>query len=65
MLSGSGKHVVSFDYLAASASPKISGGGLAAYSRTSRSGGFKFASSKGGSELETLPEIKTGHVSGE
>ena len=40
-------------------------GEFAAYSRTSRSGGFKFGSSKGGSEFLTLPEIKAEHVSGE
>ena len=42
MFSGSGKNFLSFGYLAASASPKSSGGGFAAYSRTSGSGGFKF-----------------------
>ena len=36
MLSGSGKNFVSFGYLAASSPPKISGGGFANYSRTSR-----------------------------
>ena len=53
MFSGSGKNVVSFGYLAANTSPKIGCGGFAAYSRTSISGGFKFGSSKGGSEVET------------
>ena len=47
------------------ASPKSSGGWFAAYSRTSRSGGFKFGSSKGGSEFETLSKIKADHVSDE
>ena len=42
MLSGSGKNIVSFGSLDASASPKISSGGFATYSSTSRSGGFKF-----------------------
>ena len=63
MLSRSGKNVVSFGSLAASASPKISGGGFAAYSSTRESGGFKCGSSKGGSEFETFPEIKAEHVS--
>ena len=47
MLSVSGKNVVYFGSLAASASPKSSGGGFAAYSSTSGSEGFKFGSSKG------------------
>ena len=59
MLSGSGKNVISFGSLAASASPKSSGGEFAAYSRTIRSRGFKFGSSKGGSDFETFSEIKT------
>ena len=59
MFSGSGKNTASFSYLAASTSPKISGGGFAAYSRKSGPGGFKFGSSKGGSEYETLPKIKS------
>ena len=42
MLSGSVKSIVSFGSMAASASPKISGGGFATYSSTSGSGGFKF-----------------------
>ena len=45
MFSGSGKNVVSFGYLAVSAFPKISGGGLADSPSTSGSGGFKFGSS--------------------
>ena len=65
MLSVSGKNVLLFGSLAASASPKIRGGGFADYSSTSGSGGFKFGSSKGGSEFETLTKIKTEHVSGE
>ena len=65
MLSGSGKNVGSFGSMVARASPKSSGGGLAAYSSTSRSGGFKFGSSKGGGEFETFSEIKTDHASGE
>ena len=47
MLSGSGKKVVSFGSLDASAPPKISGGGFATYSSTSGSVGFNFGSSKG------------------
>ena len=62
MFSGSGKNVVSVGSLAASASPKISGGGFAAYYSTSVSGGFRFGSSKGGGEFDTFPKIKTEHV---
>ena len=65
MLSGSGKNVVLFGSMAARSSPKSGGGGFTAYSSTSRPGGFKFGSSKGGSEFETLTRIKTEHVSGE
>ena len=65
MLSGSGKNFTSFGSLAASASPKSSGCTFANYSSTSGSGGFKFESSKGGSQFETLPKIKTEHVSGD
>ena len=65
MLSGSVKNIGYFGSLAARASPKISGGTFADYSSTRRSGGFKFVSSKGGSEFETLPENNTEHVSGE
>ena len=64
VLSGSGKNVLSFSSLAASALRKSSSGGLADYSSTSWSGGFKFGSSTGGSEFETLPETKIDHVSG-
>ena len=42
ILYGSGKHILSFGYLLASAPPKISRGGFDAYSGTSGSGGFKF-----------------------
>ena len=42
ILSGSGENIISFGYLAANASPKISGGGFADYSSTSGSGGFEF-----------------------
>ena len=49
MLYGSRKTFLSFVSLDASAPQKISGGGFAAYSSTSGSGGFKFGSSKGGS----------------
>ena len=42
MLYGSVKNVQSFGYTAASDLPKSSGDGFAAYSSTSRSGGFKF-----------------------
>ena len=49
MLYGSGGNVVSFGSLTAIASPKSSGGGFASYSNRSRSGGFKFEASKGGS----------------
>ena len=65
ILSGSDKNGISFGYLAARASPKSSVGGFANYSRTIRSGGFKFGSSKGGNEFETLPKIKTEYVSSE
>ena len=51
IFSGSGKNVVFFGSMAASASPKSSSSGIATYSRTSVSGGFKFGSTKGGSEL--------------
>ena len=44
ILSGSGKTIVSFGSLAASTSPKSSGGGLAAYSSRSGSGGSRFGS---------------------
>ena len=64
MLSESGENTLSFGYMAASASPKVSGGGFTTYSSTSGSGGFKFGSSKGGSEFETLPEINTENVIG-
>ena len=66
MLYQSGKKSLSFGYLDASASPKIRVCGFAAYSSTSGSGGFKFGSSTGGNGLsfETLPKIKTVHVSG-
>ena len=63
LLSGSVKNFVSFGSLAASTSPKSSGGGFAAYSNTSGSGGFMFGSSKGGIEFETLPEINKENVS--
>ena len=59
LVSVSGKNVVSFGSMDASTSPKISGGGFAAYSVTRGSGGFKFGSSKGGSEFDTFSEIKT------
>ena len=65
MLSVSGKNFVSFCFMSEITSPKISGGGFAAYSITSGSGVFKFGSSKGGSEFETLSKMKTEHVSGE
>ena len=65
MLSVSGKNAVYFCSLDASASPKSSGGGFAAYSSTSGLEGFKFVSPKGGSEFATLTKIKTNHVSGE
>ena len=65
MLYGSGKNIASFGSMDASASPKISGGGFADYSSTSGSGGFKFGSSKVGSEFAILSEIKIEHVSGE
>ena len=60
----SGKNVGSFGSLVASASRKSGGGRFDAYSRTSRSGGFKFGSSKGGSEFEEFSKIKTEHISG-
>ena len=47
MLSVSGKNVLSFGYLAASASPKSSSGGLVDYYGTSGSVGFKFGLSTG------------------
>ena len=59
VLYGSDKNVVSFGSMDSSASPKISGGGFASYSRTSGSGVLKFGSSKGGSEFTTFPKIKT------
>ena len=65
LFSGSGKNVVSFGSLDASASPKSRDGGFADYSSTRGSGGFNFGSSKGVSELATLPEIKTDYFSGE
>ena len=65
MLYGSGKKFVSFGSMALNASPKISGGGFADYFSTRGSGGFKFRSSKGGNEFETLYKIKTEHISGE
>ena len=43
----------------------LSGGGFTSYSGTSGSGGFKFGSSKGGSEFAIFPGINTEHVSGE
>ena len=49
ILSRSSKNVIYFGSLAASASPKSSGGGFTTYSRTSELGGFNFGSSKGGS----------------
>ena len=55
MLSGSGKNVLSFGSLDASASPKSSGDGFIAYSSTRISGGFKFKLLKGRSEFETIP----------
>ena len=51
--------------MAASASPKTIGVGFATYSSTSRPGGFKFGSSKGGSEFKTFTKINIEHVSGE
>ena len=63
MLSGSGKNIAPFGSMAASASPKSSGGVFAAYSSTSGSGGFRFGSSKGGIEFDTFSKIKTEHVS--
>ena len=65
MLSGSGKNVGYFGSLAASASPKISGGGFAACFSTSGSVGFKFGSSKGGSKFEKLSKTRIDNVSGE
>ena len=65
ILAVSVKNFVPFISLDASASPKSNGGGFAAYSSTSRSGGIKFGSSKGGSEFEKFPKIKTEHISGE
>ena len=65
MLSRSRKTVLSFGYMAASASPKISDGGFTTYSRTSGSGVLKFESSKGGIEFEKFPKSKTENVSGE
>ena len=58
MLYGSGKNIISFVSMDASATPKTNGGGFTAYSITSISGGFKFGSSTGESEFETLHEIK-------
>ena len=58
MLYGSRKSLLSFGSLVESASPKISGGGFAAYSRTSGAGGFKLGSSKGESEFETFSKTK-------
>ena len=49
MLSESGQNILTFGSLDARSLPKISGGGFAAYSRTSGSGGFKLVSSIGGS----------------
>ena len=51
MLSGSGKNVIFFGSLAASALPKISGGRFADYYSTSGSEGFMFGSSIGGSRF--------------
>ena len=66
IMSVSGKAVLSFGSLAASASPKISGGGFAAYSSTSRPGGFRFGLSTGvsGFFFYTFPKIKKYCVSG-
>ena len=58
MFSESGKKL-SFGSLDASVSPKISSGEFVNYSRTSGLGGFKFGSSTGESEFDTLPKIKT------
>ena len=63
IFSGSGKNFISFGSMDASTSPKISGGEFSTYSSTSRSGGFKFGSSTGGSEFDTLPKINTYHDS--
>ena len=41
------------------------GGEFADYYITTRSGGFKFVSSKGGSEFATFPKTKIEHVIGE
>ena len=65
MLSGLGKNIPSFGSLATSAFPKSGGVGFVAYSSTSGTGGFNLGSSAGGSEFETLPEIRTDNVSGE
>ena len=62
MLSGSGKKIVYFGSLATSASTKISCGGFTAYYKTSRSGVFKFGSTKGGSKFALFPKIKTEYV---
>ena len=66
MFYGSGKNNLSFGSLDASASPKSSGGGFAAYYSTSGSRGFKFESSTGGGGFwfQTFPKIKTEHDSG-
>ena len=64
ILSESGKNSLSFGSLAARANPKISVGGFGTYSSTIKAGGFKFGSSKRGSEFDTLPKIKTEYVSG-
>ena len=59
MLSVSVKNIVYSGPMAERASLKISGGGFADYSITSGPVGFKFGSSKGGSEFETFPKIRT------
>ena len=58
-LSGPGQNVLSFLSMSKNAYPKIRGGGLTDYSRTSRSRGSKFGSSTGRSEFETFHGIKT------
>ena len=58
MLSGSGKNILSFVSLDASAFPKISGGWFAAYSSTNGSGGLNLDHQRGEVNLRHFPKSR-------
>ena len=58
MLSGSGKNILSFVSLDASAFPKISGGWFAAYYSTNGSGGLNLDHQRGEVNLRHFPKSR-------